>query len=121
MGLPRSHAPQDRRSMADASLASLISAIAATGQVTPQDVLSLRRAIYADMAIAPAEAEALIGLDEAARRRCVEWNDLFCEALTDYLVRQQQPEGYIDDAKADWLIARLSADGRINSDSELAL
>src|SRR4029453_12287384 len=47
------------------------------------------------------------------------WDDFFVEALTDYVVHQQAPADYIDKAKADWLIARLSRDGRVNTDSEL--
>ena len=105
--------------MADANLSTLIANLAAAKAVTPPDVLALRRLIYSDGAIAPQEAEGLIALDEAAAARCAEWDELFVEALTDYVVRQQAPADYIDDAKADWLIARLSADGRIKTDSEL--
>ena len=105
--------------MADANLSTLITNLAFNRTVTPPDVLALRRLIYSDGAIAPHEAEALIALDEAAAARCAEWDELFVEALTDYVVRQQAPADYIDDAKADWLIARLSADGRIKTDSEL--
>lgn len=107
--------------MAEAALSALIANLSAARAVTPLDVLALRRLIYADGAIAPPEAEALIALDEAADGRCTEWDDLFVEALTDFIVRQQMPEGYVDDAKADWLIARLGADGRIKTDSELEL
>src|SRR5512143_4187335 len=76
--------------MADASLPTLIDTIADTGHITAADVLKLRRAIYADAAIAPPEAEALIALDEQVPARCREWDQLFCEALTDFLVHQQQ-------------------------------
>jgi hypothetical protein len=107
--------------MTGSSLSDLTAAIAETGHIAAADVLALRRVIYGDVAISPAEADALIALDEEVPARCPEWDDLFCEALTDYVVRQQEPADYIDEAKADWLMSRLTADGRIKTDSELEL
>lgn len=95
--------------MADTDLTALTGRLAAAGAVTPQDVIALRQAIYPDMAISIEEADALVALDRALDQRCREWNDLFVEALTDYVVHQQDPADYIDEAKADWLIARLTA------------
>jgi hypothetical protein len=46
---------------------------------------------------------------------------LFIEALTDYVVRQEEPAGYINDAKADWLIAAMSRDRCAKDDEVEAL
>ena len=104
----------------DALLADLTARLTRAGRITPEDTLAARRIVYAaDAVVSPDEAEALIALDEAAAERCSEWGDFFVEALVDYVVHQQNPRDYIDTAKADWLMASLSRDGRIKTDSEL--
>ena len=50
-----------------------------------------------------------------------EWVDFFVEAIDAYVVHQQAPVGYVDDAKADWLIDRIDSDGRVDSLGELEL
>ncbi len=108
--------------MADAALTGLIDTFSRARRVGADDVLALRRAIYGDDGMISArEAEALIALDEAVADGCGEWKALFLEALTDFVVRQQQPADYIDDAKAAWLIERLTRDGRLKTDTELEL
>jgi len=101
------------------ALSALVQQLSAAGAITPADVVALRQAIYPDLSIGSDEAEALVAIDRAVSRRCREWNDLFIEVLTDFVVHQQAPEDYIDDAKADWLMGRLAGNGRLNSDSAL--
>ncbi len=105
--------------MANIALTALTDRLRHDRAVTPQDVIALRQVIYPDVAVSAEEAEALLAIDAAADQRCRAWNDLFIEAMTDYVVRQQTPADYIDEAKADWLIARLSAGGQIRTDSAL--
>lgn len=107
--------------MTDTNLTRLAADLASDGRISADDVLAMRREIYGDTAISQTEAEALIALDEAADERCQEWDDLFVEALTDYVVHQQAPVDYIDDDKAAWIIAQLTHNGRIRTDSELEL
>jgi hypothetical protein len=98
-----------------------LAGLAGKAQITAQDVLAVRAAIYPDMTISPDEAEAVFAINDAAQATCPEWRMLFVEALTDYVVHQQQPDGYVDPAKAEWLIARITRDGRIKTDTELEL
>ena len=107
--------------MGDAALPSILAAAAQRRAISSEDVLAIRRAMFNDMAVSQIEAETLIALDEAALERCPEWNDLFVEALTDFMVRQRQPAGYVDDAGADWLLNLINRDGRVRTDSELDL
>lgn len=107
--------------MSDSDLPSILARIAPTRRITPEDVLDIRRSLFGDMAVTPLEAETLIALDEAAIERCDEWTMLFSEAVTDFIVRQQSPPGYVDDAGADWLISLIGRDGRIRTDTELDL
>ena len=52
---------------------------------------------------------------------CPEWTDLFSEALTDYVVHQNDPPDYIPQQKADWLTAKLAENGGICSRVEFAM
>jgi hypothetical protein len=90
-------------------------------RVTAQDVLRVRGEIYPDVAISPDEAEALFEVNDTARSTSPEWKMLFIEAMTDFVVRQQQPAGYVDAVAADWLCAHILRDGRVRSDTELEL
>lgn len=77
--------------------------------LTPEGVLALRARFYGDDAITPAEGETLFALARAVGERgCREWREFFCEAVTDLLVHQIEPRGYLSEADADWLIARLA-------------
>lgn len=104
-----------------AGLLSLVDQLRARGRIAPEDVLAVRRLVFGDVAVTPAEAEALVALDESVRDACPEWRAMYLEALTDFLVRQQEPMGYVDAAKADWLIAALARDGRVRGATELEL
>lgn len=101
------------------ALSDLVQRLSAAGVVTPADVVAVRQVIYPDASIGQDEADALVTIDQALSSRCREWKDLFIEALTDFVVRQQAPADYIDESKASWLMARLAGKGRISSDSAL--
>ena len=88
---------------------------------TADDVLALRRAAWPDGRIDPAEAEAILALDEHVTGKSPEWLDFVAEATVEVVVNGREPRGYLDDATADWLIARLDHDGRLDSLSELDL
>ncbi|UCI33301.1 hypothetical protein FJW03_07700 [Mesorhizobium sp. B4-1-4] len=89
--------------------------------ITPQDVVMLRRDVFADGIVTRGEAEALFALDQTARDKCAEWAPFFVEAVTDYIVHQERPEGYISQDNADWLIRTISRDGMVDSRTELEL
>lgn len=105
----------------DMGLTDLSNDIVARGEVTDADVLALRQAIFGEIAVTPDEAETLFRVDEGTERRVAGWRMLFLEGLTDWLVRQQEPAGYVTDAQADWLIARIGADQRVRDGTELEL
>lgn len=99
-----------------------VARVKSTGKVTAVDILAARRAVYGnDGAIDPHEIEGLFAVDEAAREADPAWSMLLVEAGTDYIVHQQQPSGYVDEANADWLIARIGKDGVVKTATELEL
>jgi hypothetical protein len=101
------------------ALPDLCAAIVASGEVTSADVIALRREVFGEVTVTPDEVETLFQVDEGTERRVREWREFFVEALTDWLVRQQEPVGYVTEAQADWLIARIGRDGRIRNGTEL--
>lgn len=103
------------------ALIDLANDIIARGEVTSADILALRQDIFGEFTVTQAEVEALFRIDEGTVRRVAGWRMLFLEALTDWLVRQQEPAGYVTDAQADWLIARIGSDQRVRNGTELEL
>jgi hypothetical protein len=77
----------------------------AAGRITADDVLAMRSQVYAAPLVAREDVEALIGLDQAAHDCAPEWGAFIADAMVDYVVHQQDPEDYVDDAKAAWLAA----------------
>jgi hypothetical protein len=107
--------------IADADLPESVRAMIARGRITDEDVLTLRREIYGDGIVHPADAELLFRLDEDIAENSPSFKALYVEALTDYVVWQRAPEGHVSEDNADWLIARISQNGRVKSDTELEL
>ena len=95
--------------------------IADKGTISAEDVLSLRREVFTDGVVCEAEAEMLFGLNEACTAADDAWGEFFTEALTDYLVHQAQPEGYISESNAKWLMQRIAQDGKVDTQTELDL
>jgi hypothetical protein len=90
-------------------------------RITPEDVLAVRRAVWPDGRVSDAEAGTVFALNRLVREPSPEWRDFFIEALTDYVVNQKAPRGYIDDANAQWLIAEVDRDGEPVSRLEVEL
>ena len=95
--------------------------IASRKRITPLDVLELRQLVFRDGVVASEEADALFRLNEACTERCAEWADFFVEAITDYIVHQEKPAGYVSAKNTDWLIAAISHDGKVDTLTELEL
>lgn len=89
--------------------------------IAPQDVLAARRWAWDDGAIGRDEADALFEMNGLAANPPHEWTDFFVEAIAEYVVNRCPPRGYVSEADADWLIARIDRDGRLDSPVELEL
>ena len=98
-----------------------IAEIKARGSIKDADVLKVRRNYYDDGSITAEEAEAIIALNEACPVQDPAWADCFIETITDYVVDQAQPEGYLTTENSEWLIERIAKDGRIETKTELEL
>ncbi len=90
-------------------------------RISAEDALQMRRIVWQDGEIDPSEADAIFDLNGTVKSSSRDWVDFFVEAMTVYLVRQQAPQGYVDEAKAAWLMARIDHDGRVDTLAELEL
>jgi hypothetical protein len=98
-----------------------IDEIVQRGSIKDVDVLRFRSAYYCDGIISADEAESLFRLNEACTTQDDAWSDFFVEAMTDYLVNQALPEGYLTADDGQGLIERISKDGKIGRKTELDL
>lgn len=87
-------------------------------KITADALTALRRTVWSDGQVSPAEAEQLFDLNDAADPADREWTDFFVEALVDHVLSRGEPKGFVTDADADWLIGHLDRDGRVDSAAE---
>ncbi len=97
-----------------------IAEIAARGSIKDADIPRLLRALP-DGTLAESDAERLIGLHRACPVQGPDWGPCFVDLIADYIVNQAAPAGYLTAANADWLIARLAPEGRIETRVEFDL
>lgn len=105
------------------SYTTLSAALENGGTISADDVLGVRRWVWSDgeIAAAEAEAEAVFALNRLAINPSREWVDFFVEAITEFVVNQQPPRGYVDEANANWLMTQIDRDGRVDTLGELEL
>ncbi|WP_245626690.1 hypothetical protein [Croceicoccus naphthovorans] len=90
-------------------------------RVSSEELLSLRRAGWANGTITPEEAETIFALNDALDDRSAEWVDFFVEAIGEYVLNTMQPAGYVTEEQGKWLIDRLNASGKVESMAEMEL
>ncbi len=90
-------------------------------RMSDSDVLALRRAYYNDGTISESEASRLLKLAVTYAGESDAWPHFFIESLTDFLVHQSEPRGYLSAEQADWLLARIAHDGQVTSGPVLEL
>jgi hypothetical protein len=98
-----------------------IAEIKARGSIKDADVLKVRRNYYDDGVITAEEADTIFALNDACPVQDPAWADCFIETITDYLVEQAEPRGYLTAENAQWLIARIARDGQVETKTELEL
>jgi hypothetical protein len=97
----------------------LVAQIVRDGNIKDVDVLRLRASLH-DL-LSAEEAELLFRLNEACPQHHPAWAEFYVKTLTDYLVEQSEPEGYLTSADAQRLIDRITRGGRTPSRLELDL
>lgn len=94
---------------------------ASDGTISPEEILTLRRAGWVDGKMDPEEAEALFVANDHIAEPSAEWCDFFVDALGEFIVNTVEPRGYVDQTMADELVSRIDRDGRVETMAELEL
>jgi hypothetical protein len=107
--------------MSSDKIETLIRSVGADGFVSADDVIFLRKNVFADGVVSRAELAALFALAEKAPQGDKEWADYFAEAAADFFLREEEPHGYLTESEFEHLEAWISRDGAKASGLELGL
>ena len=102
-------------------LQDLAAGIGTVGTATPDDVLALRRAVWADGVISADEAAVIFALNARLTDPVREWVDFFVEALSAWLLEEHEPRGYVDEGQAAWVLGQIAVGGPVATAAELEL
>ena len=97
--------------MPDQSLNTRLAAIGETGHVSADEVLFLRRTVFADGIVSNEELDALFALGARAPNGDAEWLQFFAEAASDFYLREEEPQGYLTPEEFQSLKTRIIRDG----------
>lgn len=99
----------------------IMAQIQSASELSAADALHLVNEVYANGIVTRTEAEALFRLNDQLSLLDSRWRDRFVEAMKDFLLTQQPPEGWVTQEETEWLIGQVQHDGRVCSYSELDL
>lgn len=99
-----------------------VQSILSRGVITADDILTLRHRVFWKGVVTEADAELAFALNDRLHQQAdPAWPAFFVEALTDYLVIQAQPSGYVSEENAAWLMQRIGRSGHVDTACELEL
>ncbi|MEX0589979.1 MAG: hypothetical protein WD207_02715, partial [Xanthobacteraceae bacterium] len=81
--------------------------------INAADVIALLREVYADGIATRDEAEELIAFDHSLASATPGWRDFFAATVADHVLQRQEPAGFVDKGKAEWLVGALAHGRRI--------
>ena len=99
----------------------LMARVAKLGEISEAEAHRIVNEIYADGIVSRSEAESLFRLSDLLCDTDPAWTSRFQEAMKDFLLTREPPEGWITDGEADWLIAQVQYDGHDPSLDEIDL
>jgi hypothetical protein len=91
------------------------------GSIREAEIALLRAAFDGGATVTQQDADKLFTLDEACPVQDAAWGALFVDALTDHFVHQVAPDGYLNKAKSERLVALIAREGRVGRRTELDL
>jgi len=105
------------------NLTNLKTEILSDGKIDVGEVAKLRELLFADNKIDNNEADLLFELNTicSGSDNAPEWQDLFVEAISSYLLNDENSPNVIDQAEANWLISKIGEDGQIDKNEKALL
>jgi uncharacterized membrane protein YebE (DUF533 family) len=97
-------------------LEQLKALILSDGIIDADEVRTINQTIYEDGKIDREEADFMFDLNDAVsgKENHYSWKDLFVKAITDYVLKDDQSYGAVDDEEAEYLIGKIQGDGTID-------
>lgn len=102
-------------------ISGLIGDIKANKAISADDVLTLRKTVWPDGTIGRVEADMLFEINDLDADPSPEWLEFFVAAISEHVVHQTEPKGYVSDENAVWLMQRIDHDGKLETRAELEL
>lgn len=99
----------------------VIEQIARRGSIKEADVRRIDNLLRGGGSLGRAEAEMLFALQDSARVQHPSWAAYFVATLSDHLVDQSEPAGYVNADNANWLMRWITTEGYVASRVELDL
>lgn len=98
------------------NLEQLKNELLADGIIDAAEVKELKEILYADGVIDTEEAEFLFEINDAVsgKENDSTWETLFIDAITSYLLEDENSPGEIDEDEATWLYEKIKGDGQID-------
>ncbi len=91
------------------------------GSIRDADVARLRTAFMTSDVVTTDDADTLLRLHAACPIQAPQWSNLLVDVVSDYVVHQAEPEGYVVAENARWLIDSIGAFGSVETSTELML
>lgn len=98
-----------------------IQEILGRGIIKDSDVARFRRIFYEDGIVAADECDLMFKLNSSCDIQEPDWPPFFVEAVTDFIVFQERPQGYLTADNAHWLLDRVSKAGKPLTKTEFEL
>ena len=92
------------------ALSDVVARLSSAGRITADDVLALRAEVYGADSLAPDAMEAIASLEAKPGDRDPAWGEFLADAMVDFVVHQEDPPDYVDDAKCDWVMRIFAGD-----------
>jgi len=104
-------------------LQKLKESILEDGIIDFDEVEKLKKIIYEDGKIDEEEANFLFELNDAVSGKDNDpsWNKLIVEAITKYVLEDENSPGVVDESEAKWLIDKIQSDDKIDETEKLIL
>jgi hypothetical protein len=107
--------------MAELIMSSQLATFIERGRVDVRDVMDMRQSVFANGVLCKDDAIGLLAVHANCTMKCAEWDVFFVEALSDFLVENVEPAGYVNEKQAKWLMSAISRGKHVASRSELEL
>lgn len=88
--------------------------------VSAEALRQLRAEVWGGGSVSQSEAEKLFDINRSVEPS-KDWTDFFVEAVSEYMLSQGEPRGYVTEDEASWLIRQINRDRGVQTRAELEL